>query len=95
MKYLEMIKLALALLPILYSAVDQIEDMFPQGGNGQQKLEMVKNIIQSAMTVSEFGVNGFNTVWPMLASMVGGIVAMKKKVMPEPSAQNVIPNYIL
>ena len=80
MKYLTLLRLAFSMLPIIHTAVDQIEDMFPQGGNGAQKLAMVKNIIESAMNMSELGSNAFTTLWPMIASIVADIVALKKKV---------------
>jgi len=71
-------KLLVSLLPVLSQLVDQVEQLFPQGGKGQQKLELVKTALQHASQVAGSTEATFNSVWPTLSSMVSSIVALKK-----------------
>ena len=64
------------LLPLIHGAVYQVEKLFPMGGNGQLKLQMVDNIVQSAAKVTgllDGQVSGIST---MLGPIVSGIVGL-------------------
>lgn len=80
MNFIAMFRLVISLLPILHQAIDTIETMFPQGGNGAAKLAMVQGIVEKAMSVTDTGGAVFASVWPMLAGMVNDIVAIKNKI---------------
>lgn len=84
MNFFAILKLVFSLLPIIHSAIDQIETLFPQGGYGVQKLDMVKNIVEKAMSVSDMGANAFTAVWPMIAGIVGDIVSIKNSLKRDP-----------
>lgn len=78
MNFLAVLKLIITLLPIIHSAVDQIEQLFPQGGYGAQKLEMVKTIIEKSISISELGGSAFGSIWPIISGVIGHIVSLKK-----------------
>jgi len=80
LQFLEILKLALSLLPIVHDAVAQVELLFPQGGNGAKKLDMVKGIIEQAMSVTGAASGAFSSVWPVLETAISGIVSLKKAV---------------
>lgn len=83
------IKLVFQLLPVIHQAVDQIEELFPQGGMGAKKLEMVKGIIEKTMSAFGVGENIFNNIWPVISGLIAQFVTIKKEVIP--NAQNVAP----
>lgn len=64
----EQIKLVISILPIIIEAVKQIEALFPESGNGRQKLELVKNILISADSNLEDS-------WPLISKVIGSVVA--------------------
>jgi hypothetical protein len=80
MNFLAMLRLVFSLLPIIHEAIDQIETLFPQGGNGATKLAMVQSVIEKAMKVTDTGGAVFSAIWPTVAGLIGDIVAMKKKI---------------
>lgn len=80
MNYLSILKLILSMLPLIHAAIDQIDDLFPQGGYGAHKLELVKSILEKAMQVSDLGNMAFDSIWPTLNAIISQIVAIKKHV---------------
>jgi hypothetical protein len=61
------IKFVLSILPILVSTVREIEALFPEGGEGQQKLVLVKNILtETDETISEN--------WNLIEKLIGYVV---------------------
>ena len=88
---LQAIKLVFSLLPLIHDAVNQIELLFPQGGVGAQKLEMVKGVIEKAMAA--YGVAGdtFGAIWPMISGLISSFVSIKNAATSTPNASNVVP----
>lgn len=86
MNFIEILKLVFSLLPILHDAVAAVEALFPQGGNGQKKLDMVRAILEQAMSASGAASSTFSIVWPVLSTTIGSIVAIKKAVSSTVSA---------
>jgi hypothetical protein len=80
MNFLTILKIALSLLPIIHDAVDQVETLFPQGGKGAAKLEMVKSIIENTLAVSDSAGATMQVVWPVVSGMIAQIVSIKKLI---------------
>lgn len=78
------VKLVFQLLPLIHDAVNQIELLFPQGGMGQQKLEMVKGVIEKAMSAFGVGEQVFSNVWPMISGLIAQFVSIKNAEKPAP-----------
>lgn len=76
MQFIAALKLALTLMPILIDLIKQVEALFPSGGQGQQKLNMVKNLLQSAYAVgNDLGIS-FDQMWAAAQPLVAAAVAI-------------------
>lgn len=80
MKYLDILKLIFSMLPLIHAIVDQVEEMFPYGGYGAQKLALVKDMLEKAMAVSDLSGAAFERLWPMFSGVIANIVLIKKSV---------------
>jgi hypothetical protein len=74
MQFLEIAKLIISLFPLLIQAVQAVEAAIPNSGNGQQKLELIKSIIQTSYESSNKLVASFEQLWSPLSSVVQAIV---------------------
>jgi len=75
MKYLQIVQLILSLFPTLISAIKAVEDAIPGSGHGEQKLAMVRAMLESAYEVSTDALGRFIDIWPALEKTIAGIVA--------------------
>ena len=73
--YFTIIKTVLGLLPVVVEAVKAIETALPESGAGAQKLEIIKATLSSAYEVANDTVASFESIWPVLSSMIAAIVA--------------------
>jgi len=73
--YLQIVKSALGLLPVVIEAVKAIEAALPESGAGAQKLDIIKATLQNAYSVSSDAVGTFESFWPVLSGMISAIVA--------------------
>lgn len=74
--FLAIIQIVVQLLPLITQVVQSIEQAMPQGGQGAQKLEMVRATLQAAYTAAGDVTIAFEKVWPAIATTVSGLVAM-------------------
>lgn len=80
LKYLEIISFILAISPKIMEIVTAVEKMFPEGGQGAAKLELVKNMLQSVFDgLGSFKVT-FEEMWPTIQKMVAAIVSFANTV---------------
>lgn len=79
MDFLNLLKSAVALLPILIDAIKAVEAAVPQTGQGPAKLDAVKAILQSAYALAGAVMPAFDKLWPMLAGMASALVALFNK----------------
>jgi len=77
--FIAIIKLIISLLPTLIEAVKAIESALPEGGQGSQKLALVRETMQAAFGVAGDAVASFDQVWPALEKTVGAIVGLFNK----------------
>lgn len=80
MNFLKALSLIFSMLPMIEQAITQIETLFPQGGIGQQKLDMVKAIIEKASSAFGIGDSVFESIWPMISASVSAVVSMKNSL---------------
>lgn len=76
MNALEVIRTILSLMPLIINAIDIVEKMLPQGGNGAQKLDLVKTMLQAGYQTAEGSVNTFEQIWPSIKGVIDKIVAV-------------------
>lgn len=77
MSVLETIRLVVSLLPAVIELIDAIEKAFPQGGQGAQKLELVRSALQSSYSISQSVSASFEQLWPALQTVIAGVVSLK------------------
>jgi hypothetical protein len=71
---IELVKLVLSLLPLLVSAIKAVEEAIPGQGYGEQKLAMIRSIIEAAFEKGGGMLDSFGQAWPVLESTIGAIV---------------------
>ena len=68
----ETIRIILSLLPIVIQTVQQLEALFPEGGQGKMKFEMVTRVLQETYKVS-------NDILPTIEKMIPIVVDVFNK----------------
>lgn len=76
MQYLTIIKTVLSLLPLILEAVKAIEAALPQGGQGAEKLALIRNTLQAGFEAAGEVAVSFEAVWPALEKTVGAVVGL-------------------
>jgi hypothetical protein len=79
MKALKIIQAIWVLLPQLVTTIKTVEEMIPSGGNGADKLEFVRETIQSVYDSGHQASVTFDELWPALQSTIKSIVALFNK----------------
>lgn len=74
MKYLQLVQLILQLFPLLIQTIKAVEDAIPGNGNGEQKLAMVRAVLESAYGAATDAMGSFMDIWPSLESTIKAIV---------------------
>jgi hypothetical protein len=80
LKYLEIISFVLALAPKIIEIVSSVEKMFPEGGAGAQKLELVKGMLQAAFDTLGNAKISFEEMWPTVQKIVASVVSFANSV---------------
>jgi hypothetical protein len=75
-EFLALVSLVNQLLPIVFETVKTVEGMFPQGGQGATKLQMVANIVQEAAKATNAAVAQLPSFVSVLTPVVSGMVTM-------------------
>lgn len=73
MKWLEIVKIVLQLLPAIITAIKAVEEVLPESGKGAEKLMLIRGIIESVSAESK-------AIWPCLESTISTIVDWFNKV---------------
>lgn len=76
MQYLTIIKTVLSLLPLILEAVKAIEAALPEGGQGAQKLALLRQTVQAGFEAATDTVVSFEAVWPALEKVAGAAVGL-------------------
>ena len=79
MNFIDTVKLVVSFLPTIVDAINTVEKLFPEGGKGAAKLEMVKGILVAANEQAANQIENFEKFWPMISKVIAGVVAFKKK----------------
>lgn len=63
------------IFPLLIGMIRQAEEAIPGSGAGEQKLAMVRGVLETAWGVTGQAEVSIKEVWPVIQSLVSGIVA--------------------
>lgn len=77
MNFFVTVKTIVSLLPTIIEAVTTVEKLFPEGGKGAAKLEMVKGMLQAAHDHAG-KVDDFEAFWPVVKKTIDAIVTFMK-----------------
>ena len=75
-KFLETVKIVVALYPILMETVKRLEEALPEPGHGPKKLEQLKAILAASYDKMDDAKMKFEEVWPSINMVVTAIVTM-------------------
>ena len=78
MKLLSIIRTIVALLPMLIEAIKAAEEAIPGTGKGEQKLVLVRGMLQAAYEAATDVENTFEEVWPALNKTINTVVTSLK-----------------
>lgn len=78
MKLISIIRTVIALLPVLIDAIKAAEAAIPGNGKGEQKLSLVRGILQAAYEAATDVENTFEEIWPTLNKTINTVVASLK-----------------
>ena len=82
MDFFANVKVMVKLLPSVIEAIDTVEKLFPDGGKGEQKLELVKNMLKGANDNAKT-VLDFEALWPLLSITIASIVKSMNIMKPK------------
>jgi hypothetical protein len=72
------IKLLLALGPAIIEFMISLEKLFPENGQGQQKLAMLKGYVEGIWNTLGTAVPKFEEMWPKIEAIVTAVKAIGK-----------------
>lgn len=75
MKFLQIAKLIISMLPIIIEAVRAVEDAIPGNGKGEQKLAMVRVALEAAYEMASDLDVTFVQIWPQIQKIIGSVVS--------------------
>lgn len=78
-QFLLIISIINQLFPLIIQTVQAVESAFPQSGQGAAKLEIVRNVLQSAFGTLQLAETNFEAVWPAINAVITGVVKLKTK----------------
>jgi hypothetical protein len=74
MKWLQVARAVLMLMPVLIGAIRAIEEAIPGEGKGEQKLAQLRAILEAAHDSMSKSVVSFEDIWPVLDTAVRNLV---------------------
>lgn len=74
--FLALLSLINQLLPLIHQAVTTVEALFPQGGQGAQKLKMVDDVVQAAARATGVAESQLPALSTVLGPVVAGVVSL-------------------
>jgi hypothetical protein len=74
MQFFEILKLVISLFPLLIKAIQAVEEAIPDAGRGQEKLELIKGVVQTTYETSTKLSMSFEQLWPSLSGTIKAIV---------------------
>jgi hypothetical protein len=77
MNFIEVFKLIVSILPMLIEAIKTVEAAVPGQGNGEQKLAVVRSVLESSYEVA--GNINFESVWDSIRKVVNALVSVFNK----------------
>jgi len=75
MKFLTILRTVVSLMPVLIQAIKAAEEAIPGSGKGEQKLVMIRGVLEAGYNIATDTEATFDEVWPAIQKAVGSIVS--------------------
>ncbi len=72
----ETIEFIVRVIPLIIDLVKHIEEIVPEGGKGKEKLEFVRESLESADDIAD----EVKSRWPLIKRLVGAVVTFMNKI---------------
>lgn len=79
-KFLLVMRLLVQLLPVLIDIIKTVETAIPGAGKGEQKLAMVREMMEAAYSYAGIAAVKFDEVWPTIQRLITSIVTTYNSV---------------
>lgn len=73
--YLKIVQLAVSMIPLLIEAIKAVEAAVPGQGRGEQKLALIRELLESAHRTTQGMDVAFAELWPVLQALIDRLVA--------------------
>jgi hypothetical protein len=80
MKWLDKLRTMLEVVKVLPSILQTVEAAIPGQGQGELKLELVRQMLEAAIAAAGIAVDVFKEVWPKIKELIDAIVALFNEV---------------
>lgn len=77
--FIEILKLVLAVVPVIISLIKTLESEWPQAGLGKEKLAVVRQIFESAYKAVEESMPSIEKVWVVVQGVIDSMVSLFNK----------------
>lgn len=74
MQFIQILKLVISLFPLIIDAIKAVEAAIPDSGKGAEKLELIRNVVQTSYDTSNKLVAPFEQLWPAFEGTIRAIV---------------------
>ena len=78
-QFLATLKLVVSILPTIIEIIKSVEEAIPGKGIGEQKLELLRNILESTYNLSGELTLKFDDVWNVVKSLTSVLVSIFNK----------------
>lgn len=75
MRAILIIRVIASLIPVLVETIKAVEEAIPGTGKGEQKLAMVRQLIEAAYAIGGNMSVKFDELWPLLNNLIATAVA--------------------
>lgn len=73
--FIEIVRLIAQLLPMVIEIIKAVESQVPESGKGQEKLALVRELLQVAYDAGDDVDQAFDEVWPTLKRVIDSVVS--------------------
>lgn len=74
--FIQIVQVSVQLLPVIIDAMKAVETAIPGNGKGEQKLALVRGMLETAYDTVQDATVQFEQVWPVLSATVANLVGV-------------------
>lgn len=78
--FIQIVQVTAQLLPVVIDAMKAVEAAIPGQGKGEQKLVLVRGMLEAAFAAVQDVTVKFEQVWPVVSATITNLVAIYNKI---------------